>query len=404
MSVYCQGLKGFKEDKMNQTPIRIAINKGCKFTSVLLLNSVISGLKRPATFTYHDEMFSGSEGNWSGVYGDIIHNRSDISGNYNSVNLFRFKLMKLSPLIGYSNRISILSGKISDNSLKSSNAFESFPLEFWSIFGSLLVVVAIISEILHFNSYPSLVRTFNTYFALIMKLLGQSQKYFTRICCIKHIVMNTTTLISITLMTLFLNTKLSSNQIHHSILRIDSMDELIQFLLKYPHVKLVSDNSITSWPLIMNWQGDHSELIRTKLSSVPSTLYDYSDVYNGKTIIIGYDILFHDVINVNSHLKFHISRDRHYGSQLVLSYSKSINKDLKYKVDSICNSLYESGMFSSYQQIKRRLKRLNIIDSDHPDENISIDFIVTRIRFFILCFISLVILLIIEITLAAYNY
>ena len=405
MSVfYCKGLENFNYDKINVTPIRIAVHNDCKFTSVLILNSVISGLKRPYKFTYHDDFLSGSNGNRTGVYGDLIHNRSDIYANMNSVNLFRFRMMKFSPLLGYSNRISILSGKISDNSFKSSNVFETFPLELWTIYGLLLIVVAIGSEILHLNSYPSLVRIVDNYFGLIMQILSQSQKYFTRVCCIKHIVMNTTTLISITLMTLFLNTKLSSNQIHNPIFHINSMDELGQFISEHRDFKLVSDNRTTSWPLIINWQGEHSDMIRKKLSSVPQHKYDYSDVYNGKTFIIGHDITFHEMINVNSHLKFHISRDRHYGSQLVISYSKSIDKDLKNKLDLICMSLFESAMLTSYKELKTRVIRLNIIDFDHHHGNISMDFIVTRIRFFILCFVSLVILLIIEIILAEYNY
>ena len=87
-----------------------------------------------------------------------------------------------------SHSISILGGKISDNSFKSSNVFESFSLELWTIYGSLLLLVAIISEVIHMNSYPSLVRTVDNYFELIMKFLNQSQKYFSRICCYKHIL------------------------------------------------------------------------------------------------------------------------------------------------------------------------------------------------------------------------
>ena len=91
MSVfYCNGLKNYSNDQINVTPIRIAINNDCKFTSILILNSVISFLKRPVTFTYHDEYLAGPDGNWSGVYGDLIHNRSDIFFRIiTRLNLFR---------------------------------------------------------------------------------------------------------------------------------------------------------------------------------------------------------------------------------------------------------------------------------------------------------------------------
>ena len=405
---YCPGLKNFSFNQINQPSIRIAMYHDCKVTSNLILNSVISGLKRPFTITYHDKFLSGSEGNWTGIHGDLIHNRSDISANFNSINLFRFRMMKFSPLLGYSNRISILSGKISDNSFKSFNVFESFSLEFWTFTGLLLIVVAIINDILHLNIYPSLVRILSNYFSLIMKFLNQPQKYFTIICCIKHLVMNTTTLISITLMTLFFNTQLSSNLIHHPILIIDSIDDLTQFISQHPQVRLISDNRLTSWPIIMNLKGPQGEIIKRRLTNVATHDYDYSDVYNGQTMIIGPDIIFQDMMKVNSHLKFHISRERHYGTKLGLLYSKSIdkdlNKDLKYKLDLICMSLFESGMINSYKEIITKVKRLSMVDFDHPDESISINFIVGRIRFFILCFIFIILFLIIEIILDVYNY
>ena len=401
--VYCQGLKNSSHDQINVSPLRIALFNDCRLTSTLILNSVIIGLKRPFKITYYDKFVSGPDGNWSGVYGDLIHNRSDICGNFNSINSFKHKWMHISPILGYSNRISILSGKIEDYSFKSFNVFESFSLELWTIYGFLLILVAITNEVIHINSLvPSLVRIVDNYFALIMQFLSQSQKYFTRICCIKHIVMNTTTLISITMMTLFLNTKLSSNQIHHPILHIDSIDDLAQFILEHPDVKVVSDKRASSWQLIMEWQGKEGELIKKKVSNVPTHEYDYSDVYNGQTIIISHDVTFHDMMNVNSHLKFHISRDRHYGTQIGLLYSKSIDTDLKHKLDSICSSLYESGLLNSYQQARKKFPRLKLFDSDHNDETISIDFIVKRIQFFLFCFISLIILLFIEIILSKY--
>ena len=187
------------------------------------------------------------------------------------------------------------------------------------------------------------------------------------------------------------------------------MDKLAQFLLENPYAKLVSDERISSWPLILNWTGQQGEVIKNRLTNVPIHEYDYSDVYNGQTIIIGPDVIFsyvifQDLFIVNSHLKFHISRDGHYGTPFGVLYSKSINKDLKYKLDSNLMSLFESGLMNSYREIRTRTDRLDIVDFGHYDQSISIDFIVTRIRFFILCLIFLVILLIIETILAAFNY
>ena len=103
MSVeYCQGLKNFSHDLKNVKPIRIALFNDCRFTSILILKSVISGLKRPFIFTFQDKIISGSDGNWTGIHGNLMHNRSDIMGSLNSINLFRFNMMHFSPRRGLS--------------------------------------------------------------------------------------------------------------------------------------------------------------------------------------------------------------------------------------------------------------------------------------------------------------
>ena len=365
----------------------------------IILNSVLNTLKRPYRLTFHEPIVSESSGQWSGVFGDLIHNRSDICGDHHTINYERHQLMDNSPILFYSNAISILSGKIYDHSYKGFNVFDSFSVELWAIYGSLLLLVAIVTEWLRLDSLfllTSLLKVGDNYFALLMQLLSQPQKYFRRICCIKHMTMKTTTLVSITMMTIFFKSKISSDLINKPLLHIDSIDDLAQYILKYPDVEIISDSRSSPWYLFMEWRGHQAEVIKKKLKNVPRHEYNYEDVYNGKTLIIGHDYIFQRVLDVNPQLKFHISRDRHYGSQLGLLYSKTIDKDLKYKVDSVCRALFEGGIITSFIASRKLSPVLNIKEFDNLYESISIDCFKSFMTLLIWLSISSISILIIE--------
>ena len=211
-------------------------------------------------------------------------------------------------------------------------------------------------------------------------------------------------LLSITLITFFFNSKVSSDLIHNPLLHIDSIDDLAHFILQHPNIKVITDKSSTSWPLLENWQGNNFETILKTIENVPINKFNYEEFYNGNFILIGHDNKFQRIMNVNPELKFHISIDRHYGSQVGLFYSKSIDKDIRNKVDFVCRALFESGLQSTYVEARQRSPRIKVNGYAHLRENISMEFIGKRIQFFVLSFTTLVLLLIIEIFVCKINF
>ena len=353
----CPGLINSSYD-VNLRPVRISVLSDCNLFSPLILNSVINAIKRPYRLSLHNNIISGSRGQWSGVLGDLIYNRSDICGDFHSINYDRHRLMDNSPILGYSYAITIFSGKIYDHSPNVFHVFDRFSFELWTIYAIMLLLVAIVSEVIDKNSIlaiASILKMFDNYFALMMQFLSQPQKYFKRICCTKHYVMNSATLIAITLMTIFFNTKFSSDLIHNPLLRIDSTDDLAQFISQHSDVKIIADGRSTSWNLFMEWQNQETEIIKKRLMNVPVHKFNYEDVFNGKTLIIGHEVIFNIIINVNPELNFHISNDRQYGLQFGLLYSKSIDKDLKQLIDAVCMALFESGLQKAYRPPSKRL-------------------------------------------------
>ena len=331
-SAICPGIINASYDNDNLAPIRISLLVDCKRLSTLVMNSIITAIKRPYKLLFHNNTAERSNGQWLGVFGDLIHNRSEICVSEHSVNYDRYQVMYNSPILSYTNVISILSGQIFDNSHNSIKIFDTFTLELWIIFAILLLLVAIVSEVIYMIQTKSFftlssLKMAEKYFVFIMQFLCQPHKYFTRIFCSKHYVMNTTTLISITLMIIFFNTEFSSDLIHNPLFHIDSMNDLVQFIAKYPDVKIICNKQGLSGVLLMQvleWQGYQAEMIDSRLEDMPSYKFNYEEVYNGQSVIIAHDILFERMINVNPHLKFHISIDRHYGSQMGLFYSKRI--------------------------------------------------------------------------------
>ena len=395
----CPGFKNSSYDHVNLPPFRIALHNDCKWILPLIMNSIINAIKRPYTLTFHD--------NFDLVFEDLVNNRSDICGNHNHINFHKHEIMQISPPLGYSNAISILGGKIYQNSYNGFNDFNSFPLELWTIFGLVLLLVSIVSEVILIESFfrfSTVSRIMRNLYNLIMQFFSQSQEYFARICCIKHILIKSTTLISITMMTLFFNSKVSSDLIHNPLLRLNSIDDLAQFITNHPDVEIIADNRTETWKLLMEWQGKQAETIKSKLKSLFTYKHNYHHVYNGKTFIIGQDGVFQQMIRVNTHLKFHISTDRHYGSQFGLLYSKNIDKEVKLITDSVCMAIFESGLINSYQVARKRQPSLNIKDFDYFHQNITINMLGWLMYLLMYCLMSLVIFLLMEIILCKISF
>ena len=133
-AVLCPGLSNISYDNVNFPVVKISMFVNCKRMSTLVLNSVLNAIQRPYSLSFHN----GNRGKWSGVYGDLMNNRTDFCVDYQSINYDRYQMLYNSPILVYSNVISVLSGIIYDNKHNSINVFDSFPLKMWIIFGLLL--------------------------------------------------------------------------------------------------------------------------------------------------------------------------------------------------------------------------------------------------------------------------
>ena len=174
--------------------------------------------------------------------------------------------------------------------------------------------------------------------------MDQDSKKYSRFCCSKHLILNSTILISIFLMMLFFNSEILSNIVYNPLLNIDSIDDLAQFISTNPDVSLISDNSTFSWNLMKTWKVDQVQILFRKMQAVFASDFDYQRVYRGKTIIISLDNILARIVNGYPSLKFHLSNDRHFGSQFALIYSKHLNIDSKKIIDSKIRSVVESGL------------------------------------------------------------
>ena len=182
-TIACPGYKNFSYEQGDLPPVRIALINDCPLISTLVLNSIISSLKRPYVLSFHKTYGTIVDGKWTGMYKDLIDNRSDICANYNSITYEKFRSMYSSRILDYSNTISILSGKIYANTGNSFSLFSSFSTDLWIIFVLSLIIVSMINTLLHLLSDTTslislLIQVFENLFNLVIYFFSQSLRNF----------------------------------------------------------------------------------------------------------------------------------------------------------------------------------------------------------------------------------
>ena len=364
-------------DHHDMPRIRFALLKDCKYSPIDILLFVIESLKMPYTLTFHDKYGLEIDGKWTDLIGEVVDNRSDIGAAFFVITDKRHNVVDFSPLLGYGSLVSILSGRIYANTGNEFNIFDCFSTELWIVFGLSLIIVAIFEEILHFRtkySFLTLIITiFNNMYTFMMIFLNQNSKRISCICCISHLLLYSSTLLSIFLMTLFFNSQLLSNILYNPLLNIDSFDDLAQFLSTHPDVSLISDNDTFTWKLMKVWPDQQAQNLFEKMKSVSKNEWNYEQVYRGKSIIIAFDDKMEFMLNKNPFLKFHISNDRHFVTQYGYIYSKLLNPEIKQIIDKTIRSVYETGL-QSHWLLKMYSKRLHISDIEVSNESISLEY------------------------------
>ena len=183
--------------------------------------------------------------------GELIDNRSDFSPNIAEVNYKWYQNIDYSPVFSYDNPITILSGKILAKKGNGLSILSSFSSELWLTLCAMFLVIGNCDRILHKKYYKwtlYLVGVVGHFMKLWAVFINQSI-LSGNICCVKHLILNSVTIISIFVMTLFFSSDILSKLLFHPLIIIDTLDDLVKFSNANQNVKLISENLTTSWKI-----------------------------------------------------------------------------------------------------------------------------------------------------------
>ena len=208
------------------------------------------------------------------------------------------------------------------------------------------------------------------------------------------------TVISIFIITLFFTSEILSNLLFHPLVKIDTLDDLVDYLKQHQDVKLISDNVTSTWYILPNVK--HAKYIFTRMTSAKMTQFDYKPVYHGKSIIISFDSIFEQMLKFNRDLSFHMSADRLFSLSYGIIYSKHIDLKTKRFIDSMMSSFFESGIYNFVEE-RKDSKHLDIQEDD-PPQTISLSYFKKVINIYAYNAIILIFSLIVEILLFLYKF
>ena len=331
------------------------------------------------------------------ILGELVNNRSDFSPNLADFNYDRYQKIQYSPILQFVNAITILSGKIFEDNGNGFSILRSFSMQLWLLLGVIFMVIAICSRILHKENSKWTLYLLSVvgHFAKLWAVFINQSNQFGNICCVKHLILNSATVISIFVMTLFFSSEILSKLLFHPLVKIDTLDDLVEYINENEHVKLISDNKSTSCQIMRDWPDERARFIFPKMVTVPGPKFDYNQVYHGESILIFFDAQFKRIFSLNTELSFHMSSDRLFSKQHGFLYSKHIDIKTKRSIDTIINSLPENGIFD-FVEDKKYSKRLEIIEED-PPQTISLSYFKRVVIIYAYNFIVLLFSLVIEI-------
>ena len=365
----CPGLIDWNNSFDNTSdivPLRVAVVKGCYLTLVYYFNIIMKALKRPFVLTYCNDYLGWKDSIWM----ELWTNKSDFSPNIAEVNYVWYDTLQYSPTFFFGNAITILSGRIFNTTGSGLSILSTFTLQLWLLFYAILILIAICNSIKHQDNSKwtfNIVDIVRQFVKLWAVTINQSNQ-FGNICCVKHLILNSVTIISIFVLILFFNSEILSKILFHPLVKIDTLDDLVDFVKLHQDVKLISDNLTSTWSIMQDWEDERAQFIFDKMISVPFYEFDYKQVYNGESIIISFDYSFEQMLRSNRGLSFHMSADRLFHRSHALLYSKYIERKTKRFIDSIMTSLFESGIYnfkeekkiSKHQEIKEEEKYKSI--------------------------------------------
>ena len=343
--------------------IRVVIHSAIKppdkcINNVNLVNAVLNVIGIPFNIAFIPAFGNCFRGKCDGTVGHVANNSSDIGIGTFSATYDRLQSVQSSTILGYVNPISILSGKLSQkNSIRNDfHVFSTFDVSVWICILLSVVLVGVSDCYIH-GLKRNILLLLDHIILAYQSVLSQNVERFGKLCCSKHSILVGLTLISFSILINCFKTVILSNLLSESLIRIDSIADLINFLKSTTsNISLVTDNTRLTYHLLKTGPDRNSQIVFKLLNKVKDI--DYDQVYNGRIIAVDYSHIFHHVIKNNPHLNFHLSSEQYLGSALVMIYSKFIDKTIKYRIDRVCDSLFESGLQELWQLLKhsRRLK------------------------------------------------
>ena len=150
------------------------------------------------------------------------------------------------------------------------------------------------------------------------------------------------------------NSNILSNLLYDPIVRIDSIDDLVQVIKDY-NVTIAANKGELNWYLLETSNEPNFKYIFNHLVTI---MFNIIDILEGKTILIGYSNYYEHFIKTNKHLGFHLSSETYFGSPFVILYSKQIERSIKERIDSIIDILFESGLHDFWESLgfRKRIK------------------------------------------------
>ena len=241
----CPGLINLSDEYSDKVPLRVAVYKGCYFTSVEIFNIIIKALKRPFVMKHCDSY------DWPGnsIINNLVDNNSDFSPNMADVNIVRYQKILYTPSLSFANAITILSGKILANNGNGFSILSSFSTELWLLLGAILVVIAICNRSLHkeYSKWTLYLMGVVRHFIKLYGVFINQSNQFGNICCVKHLILNSFTIISLFVMTLFFSSEILSKLLFHPLVKIDTLDDLVNYINQHDDVKIISENLTSPW-------------------------------------------------------------------------------------------------------------------------------------------------------------
>ena len=334
-----------------------------------IVNPVLNVIEEPVSFDFIQSLGRYEMNKWNGAIGQLVYNRSDVAIGTFTATYERFQWTQLSTPLGYSSPIAILSGSLSQHSIQNGfQAFNTFEWDVWLRLFMFVLIVGFINNFMHgcnLNFHDIISSIIQSY----KSSLAQSVKKFSRVCCSKHTILIGMSLLSFSILIHYFRTLILTNLLDDPLIKIDSIDDLVNFLESTKdNITLVSNKAQLTWQLLEKSQEENFQKIFRQLKNRNMMM---NDIYNGKSVAINYGHILESKIKANKHLGLHLSSEQYFGSSINILYSKTIDKSLKNKIDSVISILFESGLQDFYNFVQ--LTQFKQFNFNQTEDNQIID-------------------------------